>query len=118
MPILPLLIDDSRDLVHTELDALFLDDLGTSIEKRTSGWLDGMDVLNVGEGGDEDRWKEGSIAKSLASKLFFDLHLFLSGTIEELTPWYSYYREAVFNRRPRTEYETFGHPVACEAPQD
>lgn len=38
----------------------------------------------------------------------------LKGTIDELTPWYGHYRRALINLRPRTEYETFGHPVACE----
>ena len=40
--------------------------------------------------------------------------LCLPGTIEELTPWYAFYRDLLLNKRPRTEYETFGHPVACE----
>ena len=59
VPVLPLLIDDSRDLVHTELNAVFLDDLSTSIGKRTSDWLDGMDSLDVRQG-DGKFWKEGS----------------------------------------------------------
>lgn len=36
-----------------------------------------------------------------------------TGTIEELTPWYAYFRSALLENRPRTVYETFGHPVAC-----
>lgn len=42
---------------------------------------------------------------------------FLLGTVDELTPWYGYYREKVVSLRPRTEYETFGHPVACMSSQ-
>ena len=41
--------------------------------------------------------------------------LYLLATIEELTPWYAFYRDLLLNKRPRTEYETFGHPVACES---
>lgn len=59
VPVLPLLLDDSRDLVHTDLDALFLDNLTTSVEKRVPQWLDGMQELDVGEGGDHDLWQEG-----------------------------------------------------------
>lgn len=62
VPVLPLLLDDSRDLVHTDLDALFLDNLTTSVEKRVPQWLDGMQELDVGEGGDHDLWQEGEWA--------------------------------------------------------
>jgi hypothetical protein len=69
VPVLPLLIDDSRDLVHTDLDALFLDYLTTSVEKKIPQWLDGMEVLDVGEDGDEDLWKEGATCYALHDHL-------------------------------------------------
>jgi hypothetical protein len=37
----------------------------------------------------------------------------LVAPVDELTPWYAYYRKALLSKRLRTEYETFGHPVAC-----
>ena len=38
----------------------------------------------------------------------------LVAPVDELTPWYAYYRKALLSKRLRTEYETFGHPVACK----
>lgn len=114
LPSLPLLIDDSRDLVHTELDAAFLDSLTTSVERRTKGWLDHMDIIDVGEGGDHDLWKEGQCQNLHIQSLPLSLERHMAGTVEELTPWYTFFRDRIASRRPRTEYETFGHPVACE----
>lgn len=62
VPYFPLLIDDSRDLVHTELDALFLDDLSESITKRVPGWLEKMELIDVNDSSDKDLWKEGKLA--------------------------------------------------------
>lgn len=60
VPVFPLLIDDARDLVHTELDALFLDGLSESITKRVPQWLESMDSIDVHDDSDEDLWKEGT----------------------------------------------------------
>lgn len=60
MPVFPLLIDDVRDLVHTELDALFLDNLSGSITKRVPEWLAPMDSIDVHDDIDQDLWKEGT----------------------------------------------------------
>jgi hypothetical protein len=63
VPALPLLIDDARDIVHTELDALFLDSLSESITKRVPTWLEQMDTIDVHDNSDEDMWKEGAYLK-------------------------------------------------------
>lgn len=114
VPVFPLLIDDCRDVVHTELDALFLDGLSESITKRVPEWLKSMDPIDVRDDSDEDLWKEGMLHLWLLA-VFTHLGLCCTGTINELTPWYGFYRESLVNLRPRTEYETFGHPVACKS---
>ena len=57
VPVLPLLIDDSRDLVRTELDAIFLDDLATSFERKVPEWLESRELLDVGRDGNEEHWR-------------------------------------------------------------
>lgn len=59
VPVLPLLLQDHSELVRTELDALFLDNLTVSVDKRTHGWLQHMPTLELGDGGDHDLWREG-----------------------------------------------------------
>lgn len=60
VPVFPLLIDDVRNIVHTELDALFLDGLSESITQRVPEWLESMDPIDVHDNSDEDLWKEGT----------------------------------------------------------
>lgn len=59
VPVFPLLIDDARDLAHTELDVHFLDSLAESITQRMPGWLASMDLIDVHDDCDRDLWKEG-----------------------------------------------------------
>lgn len=69
VPVFPLLIDDARDIVHTELDALFLDSLSESITKRVPEWLEHMDPIDVHDNSDDDLWKEGAMRSQLAAAL-------------------------------------------------